>query len=116
MPRRPLGKLPESKGWKQADESRGRVTFSLGRVVMTAGVSDLIAEDTEFAKFVHNSLRRHASGDWGDLSAGDKKQNDEALKPEIKLRLFSAYENRHKIWIITERDRSATTILFPSEY
>jgi hypothetical protein len=75
-----------------------------------------VAENTAFAKFVVESLVRHATGDWGNLSAEDKEENDLSLKQG--LRLFSAYENEGlpKIWIITEADRSATTVLFPDEY
>jgi len=98
-----------------------RCGFKLGQTVMTGGVSDRIADDTEFAKFVSNSLARHATCDWGDLDEEDRKQNNWAL--EHGERLFSVYEPAKvgqprlpKIWIITERDRSATTILFPEEY
>ncbi len=92
------------------------VQFRLGRTVMTRGVNDLVAENTAFAKFVVESLVRHATGDWGNLSAEDKAENDLSLKQG--LRLLSAYENEGlpKIWIITEADRSATTVLFPDEY
>lgn len=90
--------------------------FSLGQIVMTRGVNELVAENAEFAKFVTESLRRHASGDWGDLPEEDKRENEYAL--DKYLRLFSAYEKPPlpKIWIITEADRSVTTILFPEEY
>jgi hypothetical protein len=92
------------------------VQFRLGRTVMTRGVNDMVAENTAFAKFVVESLVRHATGDWGNLSAEDKAENDLSLKQG--LRLLSAYENEElpKIWIITEADRSATTVLFPNEY
>lgn len=91
--------------------------FPLGTLVMTAGVNDKVAEDSKFAKFVTNSLARHATGDWGDMSQEDKTENDLALKAG-NLRIFSAYEQSElpKIWIITEADRSATTTLFPDEY
>jgi len=90
--------------------------FPLGQIVMTRGVSDLVAENPEFARFAAQSLRRHAGGDWGDLSEEDKRENEYALGRH--LRLFSAYEKPPlpKIWIITEADRSVTTILFPEEY
>ena len=90
--------------------------FKMGQIVMTRGVNDLIAENIDFAKFATESLRRHARGDWGDLSEEDKKENEYALGKY--LRLFSAYEQPPlpKIWIITEADRSVTTTLFPSEY
>ena len=91
--------------------------FRMGRLVWTQGVNDQIADDSKFSQFVLESLRRHAKGDWGDLSQEDKNQNDLAVKSG-DLRILSAYESGGlpKIWIITEADRSATTILFPSEY
>ena len=91
--------------------------FPLGRLVMTRGVNDRVADEIEFAKFVLNSLRRHARGDWGDMCHEDKGENELALT-KGDLRIFSAYEHttQPKIWIITEADRSATTILFPQEY
>ena len=90
--------------------------FSLGQTVMTRGVADKVAVDPLFAKFSIDSLKRHANGDWGDLCEDDKKENEFSL--DKHLRLFSAYEKEGlpKIWIITEADRSVTTILFPEEY
>ena len=90
--------------------------FKSGTLVFTGGVNDRVAEDTAFADFVLKSLRRHLSGDWGNLCQEDKGQNELAL--DKYLRLFSAYEEDRlpKIWIITEADRSATTVLFPDEY
>lgn len=88
--------------------------FPSGQIVMTCGVNDLIAENLDFAKEVTNSLRRHLSGDWSDFNEADKKENEVSLNKY--LRLFSAYNCTRKIWIITEADRSATTVLFPDEY
>jgi hypothetical protein len=90
--------------------------FDLGQLVMTAGVADRVATDAGFAAFALASLKRHANGDWGDLSEEDKKENEFSL--DKYLRLFSAYEKHPmpKIWIITEADRSVTTTLFPEEY
>ena len=92
------------------------VRFSLGHVVCTKAVNDVIAEDSKFAKFVTESLARHVSGDWGDLGESDKKENEYALGKY--LRLLSSYtcEDNRKIWIITEADRSSTCVLFPEEY
>jgi len=75
-----------------------------------------VAENADFAKFVMSSLSRHARGDWGDLDEEDKKENELSLKEGF--RLLSAYERAGlpKIWIITEADRSVTTVLFPDEY
>jgi len=91
-------------------------SFPLGKLMMTRGVADLIAENKEFALLVFTSLRRHARGDWGDLDEEDKTENEYSL--DRHLRLLSAYEKPPlpKIWIITEADRSVTTILFPEEY
>ncbi len=95
--------------------------FKFGKLMMTRGVNDTVAEDTEFAKFVTDSLKRHLRGDWGDVDDEDKQTNDQSLKQDS--RLLSAYNDdrfpKHgvaTIWIITEADRSVTTILFPDEY
>ncbi len=88
----------------------------LGRLVWTRGVNQKIAEDAKFAGFVLDCLKRHGAGGWGDLGDEDKKANDAALRDGG--RLLSAYEQKGlpKIWIITEWDRSVTTVLFPDEY
>ncbi|MBI5178192.1 MAG: hypothetical protein HZA04_02925 [Nitrospinae bacterium] len=89
--------------------------FIFGRLYLTRGVNDKVAENAHFARFVTGSLARHRKGDWGDLEDEDKKANESALK--AGERLFSAYIfGDEKIWIITEADRSATTVLFPEEY
>ena len=90
--------------------------FCLGRLLMTRGVNDSVAENLEFAKFVMDSLKRHSKGDWGEVGREDHNENARALVEGN--RLFSAYkeEDKPKIWIITEADRSATTVLFPDEY
>ena len=92
------------------------VAINMGHLLMTRGVNDLVAEDEDFAKFVMSSLTRHCRGDWGDLTDEHKQENELSLKEGY--RLFSAYEAKGlpKIWIITEADRSAITILFPDEY
>ena len=91
-------------------------TIPLGQVVATRGVHALASQNPEFAEFMQKCLNRHAKGDWGDLCQEDKHENELSLKQG--LRLLSAYETDGlpKIWIITEADRSATTILFPDEY
>lgn len=108
---------PGQMRFKTLLRERAERKFPLGQIVMTRGVSDLAAENTEFAEFATASLQRHTSGDWGDMSQEDKDANDEAVRLG-NLRIFSAYQKGAlpKIWIITEADRSATTILFPEEY
>lgn len=90
--------------------------FPMGKVVLTRGVYDWVIVNGGFQSFVSGSLKQHARGDWGNLCPEDRKQNELALKDGS--RLLSAYEHWRlpKIWIITEADRSATTILFPDEY
>ena len=96
--------------------------FELGQVLITAGVAKLMGEegktDLNLVKFVGDSLNKHRQGDWGEMSKEDKEQNELALKEG--MRLMSAYKHTDewggKIWIITEANRSATTILLPSEY
>lgn len=88
--------------------------FSPGQVVMTAGVDELVRQGRLNPS---SYLRRHIGGDWGDLSDDDRRQNDAALKSG-EDRLFSSYQVTRdlKLWIITEWDRSITTLLLPSEY
>jgi hypothetical protein len=92
--------------------------FSPGRLVWTRYINDCVADNTQFAKFVTDSLARHCNGDWGELDVEDKRRNDLALQEGG--RLFSAYiqhgKRDSKVWIITEADRSVTTVLFPEEY
>jgi len=90
--------------------------FNLGRLYLTRGVNDLVAENLEFAKFVMDSLKRHASGDWGDLCEEDKRENEYALGKYLRLFSSYTYDDSRRIWIITEADRSSTTVLFPDEY
>ena len=65
---------------------------------------------------VWSALRRHAEGDWGKVSPEDARANEQALRGG--LRLLSSYESHsgETFWIITEADRSATTILLPADY
>lgn len=91
---------------------KGRIMLKLGQVVVTRGINNKIAEDGNFAKFVSESLNRYKSGDWGDLCKEDKQMNDSAVKNNDD-RIVARYNN---IYIITEYDRSYTTILFIDEY
>lgn len=90
--------------------------FNLGNLVMTRGISDLMTGNEEFACHVQLSVRRHLAGDWGNVCDEDRVTNELALLEGD--RLFSVYEKDGlpKIWIITEWDRSVTTVLLPEEY
>lgn len=91
--------------------------FELGRMVCTRGIAEKMDENSEFASFVNKSLAKYSKRDWGNTCDDDKKANDEAIKNgERILAVYSSDKLKTKIWIITEWDRSVTTILFPSEY
>ena len=89
--------------------------FNTGRSVMTRAIAITSSDEPKFANFVRTSYIRHISGDWGDLDERDKKANDEALKTDDRILSTYNMDNR-KIYIITEWDRSATTIMFADEY
>ena len=107
--------------------------FESERCVVTMGVNEKMNESASFLKFVRISIGRHFNGDWGEMPEEDKKENERALKSGFG-RLMSAYvfikgktvndmigdfkqyDDETKIWIITEWDRSVTTVLFPHEY
>lgn len=92
--------------------------FELGQIVATCTVHEMMQTDPSFRKFISACMDRYTRCDWGDLCEEDRLANDDSLKSEG--RILAAYEHHDhldwKIWIITEWDRSATTILFPSEY
>ena len=87
--------------------------FKLGRLVITPGALDALQASSQSP---WTFLARHLRGDWGDLDAEDKRLNDEAVRDES--RILSSYKTTTgaKVWVITEADRSATTILLPEEY
>jgi len=85
--------------------------FALGQTVITSqALRELHPVD------VWTALQRHASRDWGDCGPADAQANEEALV--TGCRLLSVYQDRAgtRFWIITEADRSATTVLLPDEY
>lgn len=90
--------------------------FQLGQTVVTRGISERIANDTEFAKFITESFKRYVNCDWGDLCEEDKEMNDSAVKNNDDRILAKYSFNNEDIYIITEWDRSVTTILFTNEY
>ena len=89
-----------------------RAPLPLGRVVTTPGALKLFMES---GGHPFDYLAHHATGDWGDLCAFDRRQNEIALRESY--RIFSSYEvPAGRVWVITEADRSVTTILLPEEY
>jgi len=85
--------------------------FRLGRIVMTHSVMNSLSEEDIFT-----GIRRHQSGDWGDVCENDRAANDRALTEGT--RILSKYHTPQGVtfWIITEADRSVTTILLPEDY
>lgn len=87
--------------------------FPLGQVVATPGA---LAALEQAGRTPQEFLDRHVGGDWGDLCTEDKRANDLALR--FGHRIFSAYPLKEdlRLWLITEWDRSVTTLLLPAEY
>ncbi len=84
--------------------------FELGRVVITRSAADVLPGSA-----VQTALRRHAAGDWGDVCPADATENELSLRKGF--RLLSVYKaDETKFWVITEANRSATTVLLPEDY
>ena len=89
-----------------------RAPLAIGRVVVTSGVAGGLS-----AVDIVTAIRRHSVGDWGELGEHDWEANTDAL--EHGGRILSAYTaetSGERFWVITEADRSITTVLFPDEY
>lgn len=89
------------------------VRFPLGQVVMTHGASDALEDAGQSPQ---EFINRHARLEQGELSDEDQREN--VFSVDKYLRIFSAFKTTkgEKLWIVTEADRSVTTILTPSEY
>jgi hypothetical protein len=87
--------------------------FPLGQVVATPGAIEALVEANQSAL---DLLQRHVTGDWGDIAEEDKRENEFSV--DKYLRIFSRYvlDTQVIIYVITEADRSATTLLLSSEY
>lgn len=85
--------------------------FPLGQIVATPNALNRLAQAD-----IQAGLTRHAAGDWGDLCADDRRENERALREGLQL--LSAYNagNGVRFWIITEADKSVTTVLLPEDY
>lgn len=88
-----------------------RLRVSLGQVVITANAASTLQDED-----VLIALHRHSTGDWGNLCPEDRTANEGALINGT--RLLSSYRSKTGIafWIITEADRSLTTVLLPADY
>src|SRR5262245_26228197 len=98
-------------GRPDRDPLARKLSFALGSTVMTPGALNALEPDE-----LLTIVARHARGDWGEVDDDDWKENDFSV--ENGFRILSAYTSRKgaKVWIITEADRSATTVLLPDEY
>ena len=85
--------------------------FGLGRMLITPAAQAKLSEPE-----VHQAICRHVSGDWGDLDPNDRNENELSLCEGF--RLFSRYRatDRTVFYVITEADRSVTTVLLPEDY
>ena len=87
-----------------------RLRFATGQVVITSNAAGRLTHEE-----IHRGFARHVAGDWGSVGPEDAKANEDAL--EHGDRLLSVYgEGERRFWIITESDRSVTTILLPEDY
>ena len=87
--------------------------FDLGSLVSTPGALAALAKSGQTPL---DFLSRHITGDWGDLEEEDRKENELSVKQGF--RILSSYKTNagEKLWVITEADRSVTTLLLPEEY
>lgn len=94
-----------------SDSGRECARFELGRTVITANAASMLASEE-----VLQAIGRHARGEWGELCEEDRKENEHSLREGF--RLLSAYRDRKgvRFWVITEADRSVTTVLLPEDY
>ncbi|REJ86630.1 MAG: hypothetical protein DWQ34_27035 [Planctomycetota bacterium] len=94
---------------QQATDSQPK--FLPGQIVITTN-----AQETLHPEEIPVALDRHLAGDWGDVDEEERQENELSLREGF--RLLSVYHDRNgvKFWIITEADRSATTILLPEDY
>jgi hypothetical protein len=90
----------------------GLMKFPLGQTVVTAAAHAFLTPEETL-----DCIRRHSNGDWGEVGLDDTALNNDALLGEDPGRIHSAYVVRgRRIWVITEWDRSVTTVLFPEDY
>lgn len=101
---------------KCAGAAKGAPLFELGDTVVSSGVMAWTEEDPKSKRTVDLAFRRHVTGDWSEMPREDAVSNFSAALNGG--RVFSSYdlEDGRRLWVITEDDRSVTTVLFPEEY
>ena len=111
--RRESAIIQQHRNTQMIAPSNNEPKFELGKIVATPGALTALEESGEAASsFIH----RHHTGDWGDVCEDDAEANEEAL--QVALRIFSVYHSKAgvKLYVISEADRSSTTILLASDY
>ncbi len=98
-------------GPEQTGRTVEKVSFPQGRLLITPAAQAVLTQDD-----LLTALNRHSRGDWGNVDADDRKEND--LSVEKGFRILSAYKTAkgETFWIITEAGRQSTTVLLPSDY
>jgi hypothetical protein len=89
--------------------------FELGLCVITANAQQALEQRGQMP-IAQTILNRHALGDWGDVCPEDWQANERALRDGDRLFSVYLFEDGYRLWVITEADRSATTILEPDDY
>ena len=97
----------------QNNQGRRGAQFNPGQVVATPGALAALAANTQLAVQV---LARHVTGDWGDVDAADWAVNNHALRAQERLLSVYRLADGRCLYVITEWDRSVTTLLLPDEY
>lgn len=96
-----------------SDTGKKKALFSLGRTVATPGALEALAVAKQDSSEL---LTRHVTGDWGDVPREDAAENELSVKQGFRILSSYTLKTGSKVWVITESDRSATTLLLPEEY
>lgn len=96
---------------EQALPDTNQAKFPLGQLVATRNALDVLSQAD-----ILEGISRHARGDWGEICAEDRKENELSLVEGFRLMSVYRAADGTKFWVITEADRSATTVLLPDDY
>src|SRR5688572_6995640 len=94
----------------QNQSSVSEARFRLGQIVATPNALEYLTQEE-----ILTAIQRHQSGDWGEVSESDRKENDFSLAQGFRLLSVYRAKNGTKFWLITEADRSTTTLLLPED-
>ena len=93
--------------------TQNKVLFPMGEVCLTIGAREALEESNQSA---NEFLAKHSIGDWGDVCEEDAEENNLSVREGFRILSVYRTDKGEKIWVITEKDRSLTTILLPEEY